>query len=195
MGQMLPSDFMIAKMRQSILCPFFLTLLLADTDGPPSSTRRLRMLPSYSQTPEVTEATVRPDLLQPFQIFTKLAFHAICQDLCVLAIDDIPLSIEEPCWNLVLRWALDNGNDSLKFFRRNLSSTVAVSLRPGAPQTQAGVPLVQIHISFLAHQVGVASPNTLDLGQGVHDLLLAIDIGVEETEDELEVALLGADQS
>jgi hypothetical protein len=42
-------------------------------------------------------------------------------------------------------------------------------------------PLVQVDISFLAHQVGVAPPNALDLGQGVHDLLFPVDIGVKET--------------
>lgn len=44
------------------------------------------------------------------------------------------------------------------------------------------VPLVEIDIGLLAHQIGVAATNTLNLGQGVHDLLFAIDIGIEKTE-------------
>lgn len=40
-------------------------------------------------------------------------------------------------------------------------------------------PLVQINVGFLADQVRVSSPNTLDLRQGVHDLLLSIDVRVE----------------
>lgn len=48
------------------------------------------------------------------------------------------------------------------------------------------VPLVQIDIGLFANQVGVPSTYTLDLGQSVHDLLFAIDVGVEETEDELD---------
>jgi hypothetical protein len=48
------------------------------------------------------------------------------------------------------------------------------------------IPLVEIDISLLADQVGVATANTLDAGQGVHDLLFAIDVGVEETENELD---------
>ena len=51
-------------------------------------------------------------------------------------------------------------------------------------------PLVQIDIRLLADQVGVPTTNTLDLGQGVHDLLLTINISVEETQDVLEVRLL-----
>jgi hypothetical protein len=45
------------------------------------------------------------------------------------------------------------------------------------------VPLVQIDISLLADQVRVSATDTLDLGQGVHDLLLSVNIGVEETEN------------
>lgn len=47
-------------------------------------------------------------------------------------------------------------------------------------------PLVQVDIGFLADQVGVATADTLDAGQGVHDLLLAIDVGVEKTKDVLD---------
>ena len=39
-----------------------------------------------------------------------------------------------------------------------------------------GVPLVEVDIGLLADQVGVAATDTLDLGQGVHDLLLAINL-------------------
>jgi hypothetical protein len=54
----------------------------------------------------------------------------------------------------------------------------------------AHVPLREVDIGLLADQVGVAATNTLDLGQGVHDLLLAVNIGVEQTQDVLEVRLL-----
>jgi len=59
-----------------------------------------------------------------------------------------------------------------------------------APGGFCGVPLVQVNIGLLADQVRVAATDTLDLGQGVHNLLLSIDVGVEETQDELEVRLL-----
>ena len=55
-------------------------------------------------------------------------------------------------------------------------------------------PFVQIDIGFLAHQIRVSTAHALDLGEGVHDLLLAVDVGVEETEDELEVRLLARDE-
>ena len=52
------------------------------------------------------------------------------------------------------------------------------------------IPLVQINIGFLTDQIRVPASDTLDLGEGIHDLLLAVDIGVEETKNELEVRLL-----
>ena len=45
------------------------------------------------------------------------------------------------------------------------------------------IPLVQVDIGLLADQVGVTTTDTLDLGQGVHDLLLAVNVGVEQTQD------------
>jgi len=46
-------------------------------------------------------------------------------------------------------------------------------------------PLVQIDIGLLADDVGVSSTNTLDLSQGIHDLALSIDVGVQQTENVL----------
>lgn len=56
------------------------------------------------------------------------------------------------------------------------------------------IPFVQVHIGFFANQVRVPASDTLDLSESVHDLLLAIDIGVEEPKDELEVRLLSRDE-
>lgn len=52
------------------------------------------------------------------------------------------------------------------------------------------IPLAEVDIGLLADEVGVAATDTLDLGQSVHDLLLSINVGVEETQDVLEVRLL-----
>lgn len=45
------------------------------------------------------------------------------------------------------------------------------------------IPLVEVDIGLLADQVGVSATDTLDLGQGVHDLLFAIDVGVQKTQN------------
>lgn len=46
-------------------------------------------------------------------------------------------------------------------------------------------PLVEVHVGLLADQVGVPPTNTLDLGQGEHDLATALDVGVEQTQNVL----------
>lgn len=60
----------------------------------------------------------------------------------------------------------------------------------GKEKEPENVPLVEVNIGLLADQVGVTATDTLDLGQGVHNLLLAVNIGVEQTQDVLEVRLL-----
>lgn len=50
---------------------------------------------------------------------------------------------------------------------------------------KANIPLVQVNIGLFAHKVGVTTTDTLDLSQGIHDLALAINVGVEETQDVL----------
>ena len=72
-----------------------------------------------------------------------------------------------------LERVLDDGDNALKLLRGEVTSALA-----------------QINIGLLADQVGVAATDTLDLGQGVHNFLLAIDVGVEQTDNVLEVRLL-----
>jgi hypothetical protein len=68
-----------------------------------------------------------------------------------------------------LEGVLDDCDQSLEFF--------------GGEVTGA---LGKIDIGLLADQVGVSATDTLNLGQGVHDLLLAIDVGVQQTNNVLE---------
>lgn len=135
-----------------------------------------------------------PDLLQPLQILTKLALHSVGQYLRVLAIHNVALSVEEPAWDFVLSGILDDCNDPLELFRCDLTGT-ATCQNLFSINLTASVPFVQVDISLLADQIGVATSDTLDLGQRIHDLLFAIDVGVEKTEDELEVRLLSTDES
>jgi hypothetical protein len=53
-----------------------------------------------------------------------------------------------------------------------------------------GIPLVHVNACLLADQVGKATANTLDLGQGVHHLVLTIDVGVQDTQDVLKFFLV-----
>ena len=42
--------------------------------------------------------------------------------------------------------------------------------------SECSVPLVEVNIGLLADQVGVTTTDTLDLGEGEHHLLLAINL-------------------
>ena len=134
----------------------------------------------------MTETTVMADVLHALEFITELGGDTVGEDLAVLAIDNIALPVEEPGGDLVCRvsaslsmlerWSwrtlegvLDDGNDTLKLFGGEVTSALG-----------------QIDIGLLADQVGVSATDTRDLGQGVHDLLLAIDVRVQQTDDVLE---------
>lgn len=133
------------------------------------------MLTTDTEAPVVTETTVSADLLQALEVVTELGGDTVGEDLAVLAIDDIALPVEEPAGDLVLERVLDDGDDTLKLF--------------GGEVTGA---LLEIDIGLLADQVRVSAADTSDLGQGVHDLLLAIDVRVQQTDDVLEAGEVSA---
>ena len=66
------------------------------------------------------------DLLETLQIFTQFALHTIGQNLGILAVDNISLSVEEPRWDFVLCGILNDGDDSLEFFRGDFTGTVMI---------------------------------------------------------------------
>ena len=68
------------------------------------------------------------NLLQALQILTQLALHTVGQNLVVLAINNIALSVEEPFGNLVLGGVLDDGNNSLELFGCDFTGTVIMRL-------------------------------------------------------------------
>lgn len=124
----------------------------------------------------MTETTVGTDLLEALKIVTELGVNTVGEDLGVLAVDDIALPVEEPLQSrrldsefvssgigstygrdLVGSGVLHDGDDALKLLRGELTGTLA-----------------QVDIGLLADEVGVAATDTLDLGQGVNDLLLAV---------------------
>ena len=98
------------------------TLLLRHTDSPAPSSSGLGVLATDTESPVVTETAVSTDLLQALQIVTELGVDTVSENLAVLAIDDIALTIEEPGRDLVLGGVLNDGDDSLELFRREFTS-------------------------------------------------------------------------
>jgi hypothetical protein len=81
------------------------------------------VLTTDTETPVVTETTMVTDLLQTLEIITHLGVKTVGQDLRVLAIDNILLSVKEPVGDLVLAGVLENGNDTFQFFVGKLTSS------------------------------------------------------------------------
>ena len=143
----------------------------------------------------MTQTPVGADLLQSLQIITELAVDTVGEHLEVLAVDNVALPVEEPGWDLVLGWVLEDRDNALEFFGGKLAGAAEKMLVCGhnADCSMIGmdircvvrnggvvgiVPLVEVDIGLLADQVAVSATDTLDLGHGVHDLLLAIDLHI-----------------
>lgn len=45
----------------------------------------------------MSQTTVGPDLLQALKVITELGVDTVGEDLRVLAVDNVALSVEEPC--------------------------------------------------------------------------------------------------
>jgi hypothetical protein len=100
-----------------------LTLLLGHTDSSAPPSGCLGVLTPDTKTPIVSQSTMSPDLLQSLEIFTEFAVDTVGENLVVLAIDNITLTIKKPCGNLVLSGVLDDSDDALKLFGCKLTST------------------------------------------------------------------------
>ena len=79
-------------------------------------------------------------------------------------------------------------SSSSEFSSPALRSQGFVSQKEPVEQWTQYIPLVEVDIGLFADKVGVATTDTLDLSQGVHDLALAINVGVEETQNVLYTA-------
>lgn len=72
----------------------------------------------------MTETTVGADLLEALEIVAELGGDTVGEDLAVLAVDNVALSVEEPRGDLVLGGVLDDGDDTLELFRGELTGAL-----------------------------------------------------------------------
>lgn len=72
----------------------------------------------------MTETAVRADLLQALKVLTDLAVQAVGDNLRVLAVGDVALSVQEPAGDLVLRRGLEDGDNTLELFGGEFTSAV-----------------------------------------------------------------------
>ena len=71
----------------------------------------------------MSKTTMRPNFLQSFQVVTKLGVNSIREDLGVLSIDDVLLSIQEPCGDFELGGVLDDSHKSLELVGVEVTGT------------------------------------------------------------------------
>ena len=101
-----------------------LALLLGHTDGASTAASGLGVLATDTEAPVVTKTAVGADLLETLEILTELAVQAVGDNLVVLAVDDVALSVQEPGGDLVLGRGLKDGDDALKLFGGEFTSTI-----------------------------------------------------------------------
>lgn len=94
------------------------------TNGLAPPAGRLGVLAADAEAPEVSEAAVGADLLEPLEVLAELGVDAVGQDLVRLSIDDVLLPVEEPVGDLELLRVLDDGDDPLELVRVELAGPV-----------------------------------------------------------------------
>ncbi len=99
-------------------------LLLGNTDGLTTATSSLGVLTTNLDTPVVAETTVSADLLQTLKILTELVIKSVGQNLRVLAVTVVLLSVQEPVGDLVLARVLDNSDDLVDLLLGELTSAI-----------------------------------------------------------------------
>lgn len=140
-------------------------------DSPPSS--RLRVLSPNPNSPPVPQSPVGADLLHAFDVVAELGVEALGEDLGVFAGFEVLLTVEEPEGDHKLLGVLDDSDDLLDLVGGELSGT-----------------LIDVDLGLLADEVGETAAEAADLGEGEDHVPLSLNVGVEDTEDVLELLSL-----
>lgn len=92
----------------------------------------------------MAKTAMSTDLLQAFQIFTKLGVNNVGHNLAVFTIANVLLSVEHPLGDLVLKRISEDFGNAVDFFISEFTSS-----------------FIDIDISFAANNESKATTNTL----------------------------------
>lgn len=147
-------------------------LLLASLHGCESTVTAggLGVLTTHTNAPVVTETPVKAHPLHALNVLSQSLVQEVGILLGCLAILDVSLPVQHPCWDLELQRLADNCHDLVHFISGEFSSA-----------------LVQVNVALLANDVGDSSAHTTDCGQCEHHFLAAIHVRVAHTQNVLEV--------
>ena len=130
------------------------------------------MLSSDSESPEVSETSVTFNFLESLEVFSQLGVDLVGNQLGGSAFSGVRLSVQEPLWDSPLGWVR---NDFIDLFDFSLS--------------QFSGSLVEVDLSQLQDQVGEPLADSLDGGEGEHNLVFTFDVGVLDSENMGEVSV------
>lgn len=86
-----------------------------------STAGSLGVLTANTETPVVTETTVRADLLETLKVLTHLLVDLVGKHVRVLAVGHVLLTVKEPSGDLELSRVLHDGDNALELIRVELS--------------------------------------------------------------------------
>lgn len=150
-----------------------LLLLVGDTDSATTAASSLGVLTTDTETPVVTETTVRADALEALEVFTELGIEGVGEDLGGLAVLGVLLSVQEPVGDLVVQGVLQNLDNLVNLLVAQFTSTTT-----------------GINLGLLGSQSRQTTANTTNRGEGDSYLLATINVRVQHTNNVLELVLL-----
>jgi len=143
-----------------------------DTDSLSSSTSCFGVLTSDFKTPFVSDTLVTSDFVQSFNVFSEFGLKDVRSDLEVLSFFIIFLSVEEPSWNSVSFWIIDDVGNTI---------TLSFSQLSGSE--------FWIDSEDFADKESKSSSNTFNFIKSIRDGSFTIDVGVKNTMNMLEVSI------
>ncbi|MDD2840529.1 MAG: hypothetical protein PHY80_05445 [Rickettsiales bacterium] len=130
------------------------------------------MLTSDLESPFVSDTLVTSDLVQSFDVFSEFGFENVGSDLKVLSFLVIFLSVEEPSWDTVSFWIVDDVGNTITLGFGQLSGSES-----------------WIDSENFADKESKSSSNTFNFIKSIRNGSFTINIGVEDTMNVLEVSI------
>ncbi len=159
-----------------------LLFLLRNTHSTSSPTCCLGMLTSDPDTPVMTQAAVSSNLLEALQIFSEFVLELVGQNLRILAVAMVFLSVQEPVGDFILSWVLHDCDNPLNLHQTHLYYNMGSAVTPCVCESrcasfrapylliiQFSCSLSHVYICLLTNQIGIAPPHTLQtIGLLIH---------------------------
>ena len=146
---------------------------MRDSDSATTATGSLGVLTTDTETPVVTETTVRADALEALEVLTELGVEGVGENLASLSVLGVTLSVQEPGGDLEVHGVLQDLNNLVDLLSAQLSSTAA-----------------DVDLGLLASEGSETTSNSANSGEGDRNLLATINVSVQHTDDVLELVLL-----